>query len=83
MEWAGKVVFYERWDQDNANDNPEETELQAEMQGMELKSRGAHNDRRQSGGVHPAGSLIPGTWFYRIFQNGISSMTSLGRLWKR
>ena len=41
VEWAGKVVLYERWAQDDADQNSEETELQAEMQGMELKTRGA------------------------------------------
>ena len=39
--WTGKVVFCERWAQDDADQNSEKTELQAEMQGMELKSRGA------------------------------------------
>ena len=41
VEWTGKVLFYERWAQDDADQNSEKTELQAEMQGMRLKSRGA------------------------------------------
>ena len=41
VEWTGKVGFCERWAQDDADQNSEETELQALLQGMELKSRGA------------------------------------------
>ena len=41
VEWTGKVVFYERWAQDDVDQDSEETELHAEMQGMELESRGA------------------------------------------
>ena len=39
VEWTGKVVFYERWAQDDADQNSEETELQAYVQGPETSRR--------------------------------------------
>ena len=39
--WTGRVVFFERWAQDDLDQDSEETELQTEMQGMELESKGA------------------------------------------
>ena len=41
VEWTGKVVFFERWAQDDLDQDSEETELKSEMQGMEQRSRGA------------------------------------------
>ena len=41
VEWIGKVVFFERWAQDDSDLDSEEAELKSEMRGMELGSRGA------------------------------------------
>ncbi len=41
VEWNGRVIFFERWAQDDSEQDSEDAELKSEMQGMELGSRGA------------------------------------------
>ena len=40
VEWAGRVVFFERWASDDMNGNAEDDKLHAEMQGLEGVPRG-------------------------------------------
>ena len=62
----GESCFLRAVGMDDAEEDPEEAELQAEMQGMELKYRGAHLRRtaysasRSVSGVAP----IPGGLFF-------------------
>ena len=58
VEWTGKVVFFERWAQDDSDQDSEEAELKSEMQGMELGSRGARVQSTE----------------YRVSVNGVASI---------